>query len=149
MKLRFLTMRISRRRRGVSPVIAEVCLIAVLLVSAIMLVSLTFGVFSFYISPAEVEAESALCSAAGNTTMCLLTLTNTGAQDTFTTGSCTLDAGAVLSGNVVNGGTVPAGGSLTNVQCVTHGVDPSPGSQVSGVLSLTNGGTAFFVGTVQ
>jgi hypothetical protein len=143
-------MRIKvRRRSGLASIVVEVMLIAVLLIAVVILASFTFGLFSFYLSPAEVAVEGASCSTAGNSTTCLLTLTNLGAQDAYTTGSCSLSAGTDALGNVVNGGIVPAGGSLSNVQCVTHGVDPSPGSQVSGVLSLTNGGTAFFVGTVQ
>ena len=142
-------MRITRRRRGVSVIIAEVVLIAVLLVSAIMLTGLTFGLFSLYLSPAEVAAESVSCSAAGNTTTCQVTLTNEGAQDVSTTGSCSLNEGTAVSGSVVDGGIIPAGGSLQGVECVTNGVDLSSGSLVQGALPLTNGGSAFFTGTLE
>jgi FlaG/FlaF family flagellin (archaellin) len=142
-------MRITlRRRSGVSSIVAEITLIAVVLIATVIFASFTFGVFSFYYSPPEVAVEGASCSTAGNSTTCQLTLSNMGNRDTSTTGSCSLNVGTAVSGLVVNGGIVPAGGSLTNVQCVTHGVDPSPGSQVTGALSLTNGGIAFFVGSV-
>jgi FlaG/FlaF family flagellin (archaellin) len=137
------------RRRGVSPIVAEVTLIAVLLIATIMLASFTFGVFSFYYSPAEVAADGASCSSGGNSTTCQLTLTNMGAKDTSTTGSCSLDEGTDVTGYVTDGGVVPAGGSLTNVHCVALGVILHSGSLVEGALSLTNGGTAFFFGSVQ
>lgn len=138
-----------RRRRGVSSIVAEIALIAVVLITAVILASFTFGLFSSYYSPAEVAVEGASCTTAGNSTTCQLTLTNMGAQNTSTTGLCSMNVGTDVPGNVVNGGVVPAGGSLTNVQCITHGVNPSLGSQVSGALSLTDGGIAFFVGSVQ
>jgi len=142
-------MRIApRRRRGVSPLVAEITLIAVVLIATIVMASFTFGLFSFYYSPPEVSVEGTSCYTGGNSTTCQLTLMNMGTRNASTTGSCSLNVGTDISGLVVNGGVVPAGGSLTNVQCVTHGVDPSPGSQVTGALSLTNGGIAFFVGSV-
>ena len=143
-------MRTSqRRRRGVSSLVAEITLIAVVLIVTVIFASFTFGIFSLYYSPAEVAAEGASCSTGGNSTMCQVTLTNVGAQDTSTTGSCSLDAGTVVTGYIVGGGIVPAGGSLANVQCITLGLNLTSGSQVDGTLALTNGGTTFFVGTVQ
>jgi len=139
----------SRRRSGVSSLVAEIALIAVLLIATVIMASFTFGLFSLYYSPPEVAAQGATCSTAGNSTTCQLILINTGIRDTSTTGSCSLDMGTGVSGHVLNGGVVPAGGSLTNVQCVAHGIDPYPGSQVTGTLLLTNGATAFFVGSVQ
>ena len=148
--IRKWAMRISlRRRRGVSSLVAEIALIAVVLITTVVFASFTFGIFSFYYSPPEIAVEVASCYTAGNSTTCQLTLANMGARDTSTTGSCSLNVGTAVSGLVVNGGVVPAGGSLANVQCVTHGVDPSPGSQVTGALPLDNGGIAFFVGRVE
>jgi len=139
---------ILHRRRGVSALVAEIVLIAVLLIATVIFASFTFGLFSFYLSPAEVSVEGASCFAGGNSTTCQLTLTNVGSSDVWTTGSCTLSAGNDSSGSVVGGGDVPAGGSLS-VQCVAHGINLNHGAQVAGTLPLTNGGTAFFTGTVQ
>jgi len=142
-------MRITRQKRsGITPIIVEFMLIAIVLIACVMLAGFTFGLFSSYVTPAEVAVESAICSTAGNTTTCQLTLTNVGARDTSTTGTCSMSAGADENGSVVGGGTVPAGGSLSGVECVAHGY-LSTGSQVSGALSLTNGGIAFFVGTLE
>ena len=124
-------------------------MIAVLLVAAVMLAGMTFGLFAFYYQPAEVAAVGATCTTEGNTTTCQLTLTNEGVQNTATTGACTLRDGEALSGAVVGGGTVPAGGSLSGVECVAHGGSYSSGSQVSGVLLMTNGASAFFIGTLE
>ena len=141
-------MRIAgHRRKGVSAVVAEVVMIAVLLVAVVMLAGVTFGIFAFYYQPAEVAAGSASCTAVGNTTVCQLTLTNEGTQDTSTTGTCALRVGEVVEGSVEGGGTVPAGGSLSGVQCVAYGGGLMPGSHVSGVLQMTNGASAFFIGT--
>ncbi|HUK80144.1 MAG TPA: hypothetical protein VLU91_05725 [Nitrososphaerales archaeon] len=137
----------GHRRRGVSAVVAEVVMIAVLLVAAVMLAGVTFGIFAIYYEPAEVAAVGATCSAIGNSTVCQLTLTNEGTQDTATDGVCSLRVGEDLQGSVVDGGTVPAGGSLSGVQCVAPGGSLLPGSHVSGVLQMTNGASTFFVGT--
>ena len=143
-------MRLTgHKRRGVSAVVAEVVMIAVLLVAAVMLAGLTFGVFSFYYQPAEVIAAGASCSSLENTTICQFTLTNEGPRDTATTGFCSLRAGDVQSGSVVGGGTVPAGGSLTGVECITQGAGSAQGSPISGSLLMTNGASAFFVGTLE
>ena len=143
------TMRVTgHRRRGVSVVVAEVVMIAVLLVAAVMLAGVTFGIFAIYYSPAEVAAVGASCSAVGNSTVCQFTLTNEGTQDTATDGVCSLRVGELIQGSVVDGGTVPAGGSLSGVQCVANGGGLMPGSHISGVLEMTNGASAFFIGTV-
>ena len=122
-------------------------MIAVLLVAVVMLASITFGIFAIYYSPAEVAAEGVSCTAVGSTTVCQLTLTNEGTQDTTTVGVCSLQAGDVAQGYVEGGGTVPAGGSLSGVQCIAHGGGLMPGSHISGVVPLSNGASAFFVGT--
>ena len=132
-----------------SPVVAEVVMIAVLLVAAVMLAGMTFGLFSFYYQPAEVIAGGATCASVGNTTTCQFTLTNEGIRDTATSGVCTLRDGAVESGSVVGGGTVPAGGSLSGVQCITHSGSHTQGIHVSGALLMTNGASAYFVGTLN
>ena len=140
---------ISRRRRGVSVVVAEVVMIAVLLVAAVMLAGITFGVFAVYYHPAEVAAEGAACSSVGNTTICQLTLTNEGSEDTATTGACALQVGTVVQGSVEGGGTIPAGGSLSDVQCAANVGGLMPGSHISGILHMTNGASAFFIGTLD
>ena len=137
----------GRKRRGVSVVVAEVVMIAVLLVAVVMLAGVTFGIFAIYYSPAEVAAEGATCSTVGNTTVCQLTLTNEGSRDTATTGACILQSGEVMQGSVEGGGTVPAGGSLSGVECIANGGGHSPGSHISGALQMTNGASTFFIGT--
>jgi len=124
-------------------------MIAVLLVAAVMLAGITFGVFSFYYQPAEVYAVGAVCTNAGNATICQLTLANEGLDDTSTSGVCSLQDGSLMSGSVVGGGTVPAGGSLSDVRCVALGGSPTQGSQISGSMLMTNGASAFFTGTLD
>ena len=141
-------MRLARhKRKGVSVVVAEVVMIAVLLVAAVMLAGVTFGIFAIYYQPAEVAAGGATCSTMGNATVCQLTLTNEGSSDTETTGMCSLQAGSLVHGTVEGGGTVPAGGTLSGVECVAAGGGFSPGSHINGALQMANGASAFFVGT--
>ena len=142
-------MRIpSGKRSGVTPIVAEVALIAVLLIATLMLAGITFGVFALYYAPAEVTAEGASCSVVGNFTACNLILANEGPSDTSTVGTCSIQDGETVTGSVVGGGLVPAGGSLSDVQCIAPG-NLSSGSQVSGAVQLENGEVAYFIGTLQ
>ena len=132
-----------------SELVVEIIIIGVVLIASVMVGGFTFGIFSFYLRPAEVTAGGATCSATANMTTCQLTLSNEGPTNTSTTGVCSMSAGTEMIGSVVGGGTVPAGGSLSDVECVAHGGNITTGSQVSGALALTNGAVAFFVGTLE
>ncbi len=143
-------MRLGRQKRsGLTAIVVEIILIGIVLIASAMLAGFTFGVFSYYVSPAAVTVQGTICSANGNTTTCQLTLTNEGGHNTATTGACYLDGRINISGDVVGGGTVPAGGSLGGVQCVAHGASLQSGSQVSGALPLTNGAILYFIGTLD
>ena len=137
---------VRKRRRGMSAIIVTFVLIVVTLITSVMVASFTFGLISSYIPPAEVTVQGATCSATGNTTTCQLILTNEGAKNTATSGTCSLDG--TTAGSVVGGGTVPAGGSLDGVECVAHNSPITPGSNVKGELSLTNGAILPFIGSV-
>ena len=105
-----------------------------------------FGLMGSYYPPPEVYAQGATCSIAGNQTTCQVTLTNQGGHDTATTGSCS--DGSSAQAAVVGGGTIPAGGSLEGVKCVSQGTTLSGSSHIQGWLSLTDGGIVIFFGTL-
>ena len=117
------------------------------LISCVMVGGFTFGLIGAYVPPAEVTASEAMCSSVVNLTTCQLTLTNQGTHSTATTGVCSI--GGASSGSVASGATVPAGGSLQGVRCEVHGSAVAPGSNVQGAVSLTNGATLVFFGTVN
>jgi len=135
----------ARSRSGVSPVVAELCLIAVLLISAVILAGLVYGSFSYYNAPAEVAAQTLGCSASNGSEVCHLVLDNLGAREVNTDGACSMSVGgSELAGTIENGGTVPADGSLQGVACVVAGATANPGDQIGGVIALDNGAIVYF-----
>lgn len=138
------------RRRGVSPVVAELCTIAVVLVAAVLLSSILYGAFSIYTSPAEVAVQQALCSASGGSEVCQFILANLGAQNVSTDGQCAMTlAGSLNHGTVQNGGAVPAGGTLSGVACVVAGAIAVTGARIVGNIALSNGALVYFTATTN
>ena len=131
------------RRKGVSVVVASVFMIVVVLITSAMLGTFVFGLMGSYMSPPEVYVDAPACFINGNSTSCQMTLTNQGGQSTSTTGSCSLGSN---NGNdtLVGGGTIPAGGSLKGVACVSSGFVLMAGSHVQGSLLLTDGQIVIF-----
>ena len=120
-----------------------VFLIIIVLISSVALGTFVFGVMGSYIPPPQVMAEDPACSVSGNTTSCQMTLSNTGGHSTETTGSCSLGSNTGKD-TVVGGGTIPPGGTLAGVACVSDGFVPVPGSHVQGSLFLTDGQIVIF-----
>ena len=137
-------MNLGRRKRsGVSVIVVTVFLIIIVLISSVALGTFVFGVMGSYIPPPQVMAEDPACTVSGNTTSCQMTLSNTGGHSTETTGSCSLGSNTGKD-TVVGGGTIPPGGSLAGVACVSDGFVPVPGSHVQGSLFLTDGQIVIF-----
>jgi hypothetical protein len=137
--------RTGKKRSGVSPVVAELCLIAVLLISVVVLSGFLFDTFSVYVAPAEVAVQATLCSASGNSEICQLVLANLGTGVVGTDGACSLTVGgAYVKGTIQNGGVVPAGGSLNGVSCIVSGAIASAGARIAGTIALTDGAVVFF-----
>ena len=140
-----MTLKAGRRRSrsGVSPIVAEVLLLAISLIAGLMLGIFTFQVVGTAAHPAEVSAQLDTCAADGANETCSLTLANVGGSDVQTLPLCTLGA---AGGNLTAGGIVPAGGTL-NVDCSVDGAQASHlGPFVSGWVSLSNGASVFFAG---
>ena len=137
--------RAGKKRSGVSPIVAELCLIAVLLITAVILSGFLFGTFSTYIPPAEIAAQATFCSASGGSETCQLVLANMGARIVSTDGSCSMTVGgSYIKGTIQNGGIVPAGGSLDGVSCIVSGAIASVGARIAGTIALTDGALVYF-----
>lgn len=64
------------RRRAISPILAEVALIAITLVAATAMSGFVFGTMTSYTSTAQIQIVSSNCSASTNT--CTVFFQNTG-----------------------------------------------------------------------
>jgi hypothetical protein len=132
-------------RSGVSPVVAELCLIAVLLITSVVLSGLVFGAFSYFTAPAQVAAQAIDCTASGSTEVCNLILDNLGSTGVGTDGACSMTVGGQnIIGTIENGGTVPADGSLQGVACVVSGAVASAGNRIGGTIALNDGALVYF-----
>ncbi len=73
------------QRKGISPVIATVILIAITLIAAIAIAGFVFGLFGSFTSGARVSGSA---SCTGTTAIsCVVTLSNTGTAATTVTGA--------------------------------------------------------------
>jgi hypothetical protein len=146
-------MRLSRawyvrHRSGVSPVVAELTLIAVVLISAVALSGFLYGVLTMYTSPAEVAAQVTVCTTSGDSEVCQFILSNLGSHPIDTDGACTMSIrGSMVPGTIQNGGEVPANGSLEGVACVVSGATALSGSRVAGTVGLLGGAVTYYTGT--
>jgi len=144
----------TKRRKAISPVLATVILIAITLIAAIAIAGFVFGLFGTFTSTAQVQASVTSCNynvLKAGAEACSITLTNSGNANTATTGACSLTyGGSSYTGTVSGGGTVPSGGSLSNVLCYyTVGAGAGAGVQVTGSVILANGGNALFSATAS
>ncbi len=133
-------MSISSGKKGISPVLATVILIAITLIAAIGIAGFVFGLFGSFTSTARVSVSSVSFSAVdGSYTV---TLINGGSSSvnvvSMRVGSspCTVPSPAVL---VVAGQSTSFTGTCTVPGVIT-------GTQYSGSVGLSNGGQAFFYG---
>jgi len=136
-------------RRGISPVLATVILIAITLITAIAISGFVFGLFGTYTSTAEVEAISYSCT--GTPEVCTVSLQNIGTADARLFGSCSLTfAGTIYSGTaVVTSGSLN-GGSMAVVTCTgPAGSHASVGSQIEGSIVLNSGANVLFSTNAQ
>jgi hypothetical protein len=130
----------ARKRIGLSEVIVTLFLIVVVIVSSVMVAGFLFGIMGTYAASPEVAASVTSCSPSVSGEVCTIHLTNIGASNVATTGSCYEGS---KQGLVASGGTVPAGGALT-VSCSVAGVKVSSGDLVVGSVALGNGAPVYF-----
>jgi flagellin-like protein len=139
-----MTPGCNAQRRGISPVLATVILIAITLIAAIAISGFVFGLFGTYTNTARVEAISYSCS--GTPEVCTVGLQNIGTANTALGGSCTLTFGGASYNGVaaISSGSLN-GGSNAVVTCTgPAGSHASAGSQVEGSILLNNGADILF-----
>jgi len=131
-------------RRAVSPVLAELLLMFVSLLAALLVGSFSFQTIGTASRPAEVSAQLNSCTAAGTNETCSLTLANIGTSNIQTSSSCGVGSDG---GSLTSGGTVQAGGTLA-VSCFVAGL-PYAGSgiPITGWVALSNGADVYFAGS--
>jgi len=167
-----MACRTTCGRKGISPIIATVLIIAVTLIAAVAIGGFVFGIFGSSSSSAQVSvtAQNLIATdnlAAGTTTTFAcnvagaandLTLTNTGTAATTVTGVTVTWAGAVNSFTPSTACTVAAAG---NAGATTNGNPISlnfpttnklssnavTGQSYTGTVTLGNGAVLLFSGT--
>ncbi len=143
-----MKLRTRAKRRAISPILAEVALIAITLVAATALSGFFFGEMSGYTKSATVMAEVSVCSVSASS--CVVTLSNSGTANGYVEG-CTLHNAGIQSAAVVSPTgfvEVTAGGGTAQVTCsLTSSVSAVVGSQAVGSIQLDDGFTVPFAAT--
>ena len=142
-----MNLRLDRSRKGISPVLATVILIAITLIAAVGIGGFVFGLFGTFTSTAQVSAGVATCS--GTPEVCTLVLQNTGSGNTAITGVCNMNfaGGSYSSSATLVAGSLKAGSSGT-VTCTGPGSQhASAGTQITGYVTLGNGAEVLFAAT--
>jgi len=142
-------MNVSKRK-GISPVLATVILIAITIVAATSVAGFVFGLMGSFTNTATVSASSVSCS--GTPESCTLQVSNPGVGSTTITGICQLTFGgnsylgtaAMVSGSL-------KGGSSAVVSCTsnTAGSHAAAGSQITGSFTVGNGANVLFSAPAQ
>jgi flagellin-like protein len=131
-------------RKGISPILATVILIAITLIAAIAISGFVFGLFGTYTNTARVEATSYVCTGTPET--CTVSLQNIGTVNTSLAGSCTLTFGGAIYTGVaaVSSGSLN-GGSIAVTTCTGPAGSHAPvGTQIEGSILLNNGANVLF-----
>jgi flagellin-like protein len=140
------------KRRGVSPVLAELMLMAVAILLGIPMIGLTFGTMASFSSPAEVLAGSSSCSpGTASGTACSFTLLNLGPGSAVPTAILYVSQGNLSQESVTRSCTGEAGnsirgGSIYHLACGFDVAPEAPGDEYSGSIVLSNGASLPFVG---
>jgi len=139
-----MEFRTRKSKKGISPVLATVLLIAITLIAAIGVGGFVFGLFGTFTSTAQVSAGVATCS--GTPEVCTLVLQNTGSGNTAITGVCNMNfaGGSYISTAALVSGSLKAG-NIGTVTCTGPGSQhAAPGSQITGYVTLGNGAEVLF-----
>ena len=116
--------------------------------------------FGGSVGVAQVSATVTSCQWSGTHEYCEVGLTNSGSIDVATTGACSLDYGGQTYGGYTGPSLAAAvspgasqqivvGGSVTGNCQGSSGGAAVAGVQVTGTISLENGGEALFSGTAS
>lgn len=136
----------AKSRRAIVPMVAEMVLIAVTLISSLIFGGFFFGLIGTMDHPAEVAAQVTACKQVGSSETCLIDFTNVGSSNTATAGTCKLGS---AEGTLTSVGTITAGETLVGAKCTVPGFSTSSGSRIVGSIPLANGATVYFAGTAS
>src|SRR5579883_1576884 len=125
-------------KRGISPVIATIILIAITIVIAIAVAGWVFGLFGSYsrTQPVTIVASASSCSQSQN--QCVLVLSNQGGS-AVTVVSASIN-GQPVSANSIAGATVISAGATSAAVTITQ-TGLVAGQTVQVQLGLSNGAT--------
>lgn len=137
---------LTKSRKAVVPMVAEMVLIAVTLISSLVVGGFFFGLTATMSRPAEVEVRVTTCKQVGSSETCVIDFTNMGSSSTATAGTCELGS---AEGTLTSGGVITAGGTLVGAECTVADFSASPGTSITGSIPLTNGATVYFAGTIS
>ena len=145
-------MKISgRQRKGISPIVATVLIIAATLIAFAAVLGYIFGIFGGAGSTANVSVTSVSlshsCMVAAPAITCTLSLTNTGSSSATTTGGTITFGGTTYTWTSASTPIAADSAAHTVVLTATSATSASAGQAFTGVVSLTNGEQALFSGT--
>jgi len=155
----------ARRRRGISPVLATVILIAITLIAAIAIAGFVFGLFGTFTSGQNLQLVGTSCYSSTHTgatteNVCVLSLTNTGGASASITACSTYGYPGVSYGEAnstpLNTGAqatkvVPAGttsAAPVYVDCY-YATGLTAGAAVTGSLTVASGSPLAFSAIAQ
>jgi hypothetical protein len=114
----------------------------------ITLITVYFMVFPYLSVPSanypQVSAKVLSCN--GNPEVCTISLQNNGNADTTTTANCELKFGNVSHTGSATIAEIKAAGVPVEVNCTASSGTTSPGSDVTGSITLTLGNPVLFQG---
>ena len=115
-------------------------------IGVVVSVALNFYAFTGIIVPPSggPQVSAILTSCSGDPEACTLSLQNIGTADGETTSNCTLTFGGTTHSATSTVQTIKAGGPSVLVRCTASAGTAPPGSQISGSISMANGGTVLF-----
>jgi len=125
---------LGKAKKGISPVIATIILIAITIVIAIAVAAWVFGLFKSYSGTNAVTVVSGLSSCSSSNSQCTIVLSNQGGNS------------VTVIGASINGASVSLGGTLTvsaNSQAtiILTSYTFSAGATLNIQIALNNGAT--------
>ncbi|MCL5318285.1 MAG: hypothetical protein M1503_08525 [Thaumarchaeota archaeon] len=135
------------KRKGISPVLATIILLAVTVAVGVGVASYVFGLFGTYSESAAVKVqgtpnlEASHTGATGNGPVFNVTLTNSGAQSDTVSAVTTTVNGAQITGTI-QGSTIKGGGGTAKINATFASLTSSsltPGTSYQLKISFNSG----------
>ena len=151
----------KNRRKGISPIIATLTLVAVTLVAAVAVGGFVFGIFGTQTSTPQVTVVYAQITADdGSGTLTIqvggnapsayngtIVLRNSGTSSIGISGLSLTYGGSTTFATATEGDTTIASGETKTIYIVSLKEDATAGQPFTGAVVLSNGAQIFFTGT--